>query len=97
MIPSLPSLDRAITDPHVSPLDLKVLLALALELDTEQWRPVKELRLRHSLGLGRTRLYHALRTLVASGYLERRSGEPGRVWEYRLPYSVRTGERTGAA
>src|SRR3972149_5042179 len=67
MIPSLPSLDRAITDARVAPLDLKVLLALALELDIEQWRPVKELSLRHSLGLGRPRPSHAPRAPGARG------------------------------
>jgi hypothetical protein len=97
VIPSLPSLAQAVTDPRVAPLDLKVLLALALELDTQEFRPVKELALRRSLGMGRTRLYQGLVMLVGLHYLERRAGAPGQVWEYRLPYSVRAGERTDAA
>lgn len=94
---SIPSLDQALDDAGLAALDLRVLLKVARELDLQEWRPLKEVVLRRSLRLGRTRLYQALRTLVDAGYLERRGGGPGQVSEYRLPYTVRARERTDAA
>jgi predicted transcriptional regulator len=97
LIPSLPSLSTAVQDGQLSAVDLKVLLALAMELHPTEWRPVKEAALRRAVHLGRTRLYQALRVLVTRGYLERQIGGPGHVSQYRLCYSVRVGERTDAA
>lgn len=97
MIPNVPALSDALDDHRLRPIDLKVLLILARELDVLDWRPVKEAALRHAMHIGRTRLYEALRVLVSRGYVERQGGGPGEVAAYRLVYTVRHGERTDAA
>ena len=95
----IPALQQAATDTRLTDQDVRVLAVLVTqgELDTLQFRPLKEVALRRQLSCHRTTLYRSLTRLTDAGYLERTDTKPGESREYRLVYAVAVPQRTDAA
>lgn len=66
---------------------LRVFFFVAADLDTEEFRPIKQTRVARCLGVSQPAVSKALRELVGAGYLE--AGEPLRTSRtYRLNHRL---------
>jgi DNA-binding MarR family transcriptional regulator len=68
---------------HLRSPALRVFFFIAADLDTDAYRPVKQVRVARVLGVTQPSVSRALRELVMAGYIE--AGPPDRVSKtYRL-------------
>lgn len=88
-----PALRRMATDRRLGPRAIRIYAYLADELDFQDYKPVKLLRLHRELRLNRGDVSRTLRALCDLGYLDpgHRDGPRG-PRTYRLRYTVRVVE-----
>ncbi|MCC7132487.1 MAG: hypothetical protein IT352_07580 [Gemmatimonadales bacterium] len=85
-----PALRRMATDRRLGPRAIRIYAYLADELDFQDYKPVKLLRLHRELRIDRADVSKTLRALCDHGYLDpgEREGSRG-PRTYRLRYAVR--------
>lgn len=93
MIGLTPALRRMAVDRRLGPRAIRVYAYLADELDFQDFRPVKLLRLHRELRMDRGDLSRTMRALCDLGYLDAGAKETSRgPRTYRLRYAVRLPE-----
>jgi DNA-binding MarR family transcriptional regulator len=73
----------AALNPRLRPRDVRLLVLLHHELDSEDFRPLKQLWAARLLGVARPNISKSLSRLIAEGYLEKAHHGPGPL-HYRL-------------